>query len=90
MMGECLVAPHAARLASGIGSSPIRNLGDGEGGRGEQEGWMEEEDGGVGTLFRMEGWTAKGERLDKLTSLLLQLSLLSSPPSRPGRPFTPR
>lgn len=25
------------------------------GGGGEQEGWMEEEDGGVGTLFGMEG-----------------------------------
>lgn len=87
MMGECLVARCAAQLANAIGSCPIRNLGDGEGGGGEQEGWMEEEDGGVGTLFGMDG---RGGRLDKLTSLLLQLSLLSSPPSHPSRPFTPR
>lgn len=68
MMGECLVARCAARLANAIGSCPIRNLGDGEGGRGEQEGSMEEEDGGVGTLFGMEGWRVKGRGL--INSLL--------------------
>lgn len=68
MMGECLVARCAARLANAVGSCPIRNLGDGKGGRGEQEGWMEEEDSGVGTLFGMEGRTAKGRGL--INSLL--------------------
>lgn len=43
-----------------------------------------------GDLVGDGGMDGEGERLDKLTSLLLQLSLLSSPPSHPSRPFTPR
>lgn len=57
MMGECLVARCAARLANAIGSCPIRNLGDGKeeeeesrrggwrrktGGWGPCSGWRDE------------------------------------------------
>lgn len=69
MMGECLVAPSSARLANAIGPCPIRHLGDGEGGGGEREGWMEERDReGVRTVLRMEGWAAEGGGL--INSLL--------------------
>lgn len=61
MMGECLVARCAARLANAIESCPKRNLGDGEGGRGEQEGLMEEKTVGWGPCSEWRDGRGRGE-----------------------------